>query len=186
VKTYRPFHQDDNGRWLMADPPGELPLFHLPKLIVPDLNPESEPVFIVEGEKCVCTLEETLGVLVTTSAHGSNGARKTDWEPLAGRDVVILPDNDKTGEQDYAATVASLLMQLSPQASVKIVELPGLPEKGDIVDWLEARNGKPTEEIKRELLELVNNAEVIREAAQTTKTKPKKKKPKRKVPPASW
>jgi putative DNA primase/helicase len=125
------------------------------------LKKESEPVFLVEGEKCVCRLE-TLGFLVTTSAHGAKGARITDWSPLAGRFVVILPDNDDSG-QTYQDTSASCLMQLSPRTMVKVLRLPGLPEKGDIVDWLDARNGKPVEEIKAELLELVKNAEAARE-----------------------
>jgi hypothetical protein len=164
-KDFAPFHRDENGGWRIADPPGDLPLFNLPKLLVPDFKPS--PVFLVEGEKCACVLEQMLDVLATTSAHGSKGARKTDWEPLAGRDVVILPDNDKTGDQDYAATGASLLLRLSPQAKVKIVKLPGLPEKGDIADWIAQRNGKPAQEIKAELFELVNKAKLLREAPET-------------------
>ena len=176
-KTYRPFHRDENGGWVTGDPPGKLPLFNLPKLIVPDLNPSSEPIFVVEGEKCVCDLE-TYGFLVTTSAHGAKGARKADWEPLAGRFAVILPDNDKTGEEDYSKVVTSILFGLSPRPAIKIVHLPGLPPKGDIVDWLAARNGKLSEEIKAELLELIKNAEPLREE-QTAEKKPKKRKRKR-------
>jgi putative DNA primase/helicase len=175
-KSYRPFHRDEAGRWVMADPPGKLPLFNLQKLLAPDLNPLSEPVFVVEGEKCVCELE-TLGVLVTTSAHGSQAEHKTDWRPLAGRVVVILPDNDETG-QDYAATVMQILMRLSARAIVKIVQLPGLPKKGDCIEWLEARKTQTRDEIKAELLELIKNAEVIREE-QTAETKPKKEKRKK-------
>ena len=83
---------------------------------------------------------------------------------MVGRKVVFLPDND-LGGQGYARSAAQILMQLSPQAKVKIVELPGLPEKGDCVDWIEARNGKPPEQIKAELLELAKNAEEIRQVA---------------------
>lgn len=155
-KSYRPFHRDEAGRWVMADPPGKLPLCNLQKLLSPDLNPLSEPVFVVEGEKCVCELE-TLGVLVTTSAHGSNSENKTDWQPLAGRNVVILPDADEGG-QGYAETVARMLMQLSPRAMVRIVELPGLPPKGDCVEWLEARKTQTRDEIKAELFQLIKNA----------------------------
>jgi hypothetical protein len=147
-KTFRPFHRQKPARWLMADPPGKLPLFHLPKLLAPENS--DQPIFVVEGEKCTCALEETLGVLATTSAHGAEAERKTDWKPLADRVVVILPDNDKSGRK-YAGTVEQILTKLSPAAKVKVVDLPGLPEKGDIVDWLEARNGKPPEEIKAEL-----------------------------------
>jgi len=162
-KDFRPFHKNSNDRWLIGDPPGELPLFHKSKLIAPDLNRSIEAIFVVEGEKCVCRLEDVLGVLATTSAHGSKSPHKTDWSPLAGRLIVILPDNDEPGQR-YAQKVAAFLMRLSPQARVKIVNLPDLPDKGDCVDWLKAHNGKPPAEIKAELLELVANAQLISEA----------------------
>ena len=156
-KEFRPFSRNGSG-WIVKDPPGKLPLFRLPELIAR----KSELVFIVEGEKRVCELA-TLGLLVTTSAHGAKSAHKTDWQPLAGREVVILPDNDAEGRV-YAQTVAGILTRLSPPAEVRIVELPGLPPKGDCVDWLEARDARTPEEITAVLLGLVKNAEVIREA----------------------
>src|SRR5207244_7300340 len=52
----------------------------------------------------------------------------------------------------------------SPPAVVQIVERPGLPPKGDCVDWLERRDAQTPEDIRAELLGLVQNAEVIREA----------------------
>ena len=164
-KQFRPFHQTAKG-WVIADPPGKLPLFDLPTLMAPDLNPSSEPVFVVEGEKCVCALRDKLGLLATTSAHGSKAPHITDWEPLAGRTVVILPDNDSPG-QGYAQTVAGILMQLSPSATVKTAKLPGLPPEGDCIEWIKARDSKPPEEIKAELLELVKDAEVIPPGAAT-------------------
>src|SRR5262249_988325 len=100
-KDFRPFHRNGSG-WVIADPPGKLSLFHLPELIA---RP-NEIVFIVEGEKCACELA-TLGLLVTTSAHGADSAHKTDWQALAGRNVVNLPDND-AGGRTYAETVARI------------------------------------------------------------------------------
>src|SRR4029450_2981972 len=97
-----------------ADPPSKLPLFRLPELIART----GELVFIVEGEKSACELA-TLGLLVTTSAHGAKSANKTVWQPLAGREIVILPDNDAEGRA-YAQTVARILSRLSPPAEVRI------------------------------------------------------------------
>jgi hypothetical protein len=97
-KDFRPFSRNGSG-WIAKDPQGKLPLFHLAELIA---RP-NERVFITEGEKCACELA-TLGLLVTTSAHGAKSAHKTDWQPLAGREVVILPDNDAEGRV-YAQTV---------------------------------------------------------------------------------
>jgi len=156
-KEFRPFSRNGSG-WIVKDPPSKLPLFRLPELIAR----LGERVFIVEGEKCACELA-ALKLLVTTSAHGAKSATKTDWQPLAGHEVVILPDNDAEGRA-YAQTVARILSRLSPPAKVRIVELPGLPPKGDCVDWLDARDARTPEEITAELLGLVTNTEVIREA----------------------
>ena len=49
--------------------------------------------------------------------------------------MVILPDNDQPG-RDHAQKVARSLHGIA--ASVKIVELPDLPAKGDVSDWLDA------------------------------------------------
>jgi hypothetical protein len=157
-KEFRPFHQNASG-WSMSDPPRKLPLFRLPAL----LARSRELVFVVEGEKCVCELE-TLGLPVTTSAHGAKSVHKTDWQPLAGRKVVILPDNDTEGRA-YAQTITEILIRLSPAAVIKIVELPGLPPKGDCVDWLEARDAQTPEDITAELLDIVKNAGVIQTSA---------------------
>jgi putative DNA primase/helicase len=61
------------------------------------------------------------------------GKWRTEYsESLRGRTVVILPDNDEAG-QHHAATVAAALLGVA--ASVRIVELPGLADKGDVTDW---------------------------------------------------
>jgi hypothetical protein len=70
---------------------------------------------------------------------------------LSGRHIVILPDNDLQG-QKHAKQVAASVAAIA--ASVKIVELPGLPDKGDVSDWLD---GSGTED---ELLRLVDQASV--------------------------
>jgi len=130
-KTFRPFHLTvDDGAWADGDPEGPLPLYRRGDVKrFPD-----EPVFLAEGEVKADTLA-TLGFLGIASAHGANGASETDWTPLAGRFVVILPDNDDPGRK-YARQVADMLLVLSPPAKVKIVALPGLPLKGDIIDWV--------------------------------------------------
>jgi putative DNA primase/helicase len=56
-------------------------------------------------------------------------------EYLRGRHVVVLPDNDGPGRK-HAEQVAAATHGTA--ASVRIVELPGLPEKGDVSDWLDA------------------------------------------------
>lgn len=123
-------------RWVLGGMPTPRPLYRLPDLLArPD-----EPIHITEGEKAADAAAE-LGLLATTSPHGAQSAAKADWSPLAGRDVVILPDADSAGAQ-YAADVASLLSKLSPPPSVRILQtgaggLDLQPDSGgDIHDWI--------------------------------------------------
>src|SRR5262249_7567512 len=62
-----------------------------------------------------------------------------DWtddcvNALAGRDCVILEDNDEAGRKKAQEAAAALHGRAK---SVRIVRLPGLPEKGDVSDWLD-------------------------------------------------
>lgn len=127
-KTFRPMHRNGDG-WSVGDPPGKLPLYRLPTL------KEADRVYILEGEGCVKRARK-LELTATTSAHGSNYARRTDWSPLRGAAVVILPDNDNPGRK-YADAVARILLELDPAARVKVVELPDLPKGGDIAEYVE-------------------------------------------------
>jgi putative DNA primase/helicase len=126
-KQFRPVHVSEDG-WRLGDPPGKLPLYNLPEVV------PAETVVVVEGEKC-CEIVHQLGLAGTTSSHGSKSAAKTDWTPLAGKNVVIIPDNDEAGES-YAVGVAYILSTLNPAPSIRILRLP-VREKGhDIEEWL--------------------------------------------------
>ena len=96
---------------------------------------DAETVYLVEGEKDVHTLEEW-GLVASCNSGGSASSKLyTGWgEYFKGRNIVILPDNDEPGRR-HAAAVATALI---PAASVRIVELPGLPPKGDVTDWRDA------------------------------------------------
>ncbi|MDP9479661.1 MAG: hypothetical protein M3R38_29025, partial [Actinomycetota bacterium] len=107
-------------------------LYNLPELI--DGVRSGLTIYHLEGPKDVETAREKLGVVATTSGSVSS------WRPefksfYTGADVVIAPDNDGPGHE-YAETVARDLMTVA--RSVKVVELPGLGEKEDLTDWLEA------------------------------------------------
>lgn len=128
-KDIRPvaLHADGWRIGAMLDP---RPLYGLPDLAA------VRHVVVCEGEKA-SDAAESLGFAATTSAGGSQAASKTDWRPLAGKEVWILPDNDGPGRK-YADTVAGVLAKLTPPPVVRIVELPNLPDEGDIVDWIDA------------------------------------------------
>lgn len=103
-------------------------LYHLP-----ELARSTGPTIFVEGEKDVHTAER-LGFAATTSPQGAGKASKVlDWSALAGREVVIIPDNDDVGER-HAEEVKAILSGLAEKC--EIIHLPGLPDKGDLSDWV--------------------------------------------------
>ena len=104
-------------------------LYRLPELLA---GQSDATVFIVEGEKDVDALAR-LGLLATTNAGGAGKWRTEYTEALRSRHVVVLPDNDEPGRR-HAEQVTEALASVT--ATVKIVELPGLPSKGDASDWL--------------------------------------------------
>lgn len=108
-------------------------------------------IHIVEGEKDADVLAER-GFVATTCRGGAGKWRDAYSESLKGARVVIIPDNDDPGRQ-HARQVAQALQGIA--AEVRILELPGLPEKGDVSDWFEA--GATDEKLR----ELVLNAPVF-------------------------
>jgi hypothetical protein len=94
--------------------------------------PLDQPILVCEGEKCADALWQA-GFPATTRAGGSS-----TWEPelnqhFAGRDIVILPDNDDAG-RSYARKVGESISLVA--STVNVCELPNLPIKGDVVDWI--------------------------------------------------
>jgi hypothetical protein len=89
-------------------------------------------VYYVEGEKAADELFWN-GLPGFTSMGGAGNAHNSDWSPVEGLHVLVLPDNDEIGRR-HAAQVSELCLSAGA-ASVRVVELPELPEKGDVVDW---------------------------------------------------
>jgi len=105
-------------------------LYRLPELI------KSAPraAWIVEGEKDADNLA-AIGLVATTNAGGAGKWRPEYSAALKGRRVFILPDNDEPGRK-HAQLVTESLTNIA--ASVRVIDLPGLPPKGDVSDWLAA------------------------------------------------
>lgn len=118
--------QRADGTWSL-DGVARVP-YRLPQITGPT-------VVIVEGEACVDTLWP-LGIQATCNVGGAGNWRPSDTEALkaAGvRDLVILPDQDEAGEKHASRVKASAL---EAGLAVRVVRLPDLPPKGDVVDWL--------------------------------------------------
>lgn len=129
-KDFKQRRPNGNGGWLWnLQGVWKVP-YHVPALVA---SPEGGTVYVVEGEKDVHALE-ALGLVATCNAMGAE-----KWLPeysawLVNRHIVILPDNDAAGER-HAMQVARSLTNV---ASVKVVTLPDLPDKGDVSDWIAA------------------------------------------------
>ena len=105
--------------------------YQLPELINAD---PSVVVYITEGEKDVDRLR-SLRLVATCNPGGAGKWLKPYSENfLRNRHVVVLPDNDEAG-LNHAEKVAKFTNGIA--ASLKVVELPDLPLRGDVSDWID-------------------------------------------------
>jgi hypothetical protein len=146
-KEFRPIHRVDSG-WRVGDPPGMLPLYREDEIT------GDGPIWVVEGEKC-CDASWQIGLQSITSAHGAISPQNSDWSRVAALHSIIniLADNDGPGEK-YALAVVKIILELNPAAQVRIVRLPGLPDGGDIVDFIDARDSMDSEAIAASIVAL--------------------------------
>lgn len=156
-KKVRPVSRTADGSgWCIGGMPTPRPLYGLPDLLA---TPAGSRVFVTEGEKAA-DAARAVGLMATTSPHGCESAGKADWSPVAGREVVILPDHDDAGE-GYADDVARLATAAGAK-SVRVVRLvdlwPEMPEGGDMADLLEHRGGD-ADPIRAEVEALANKAD---------------------------
>jgi putative DNA primase/helicase len=108
------------------------PLYRLPQVM--EAAAAGRTVFWVEGEKCVHALL-SVGLDATCTAGGADGRIPQDaGVALEGAKVVVLPDHDEPGRK-YAARVSAAL-----GGRARVVDLPGLADGEDVVEWLAAGN----------------------------------------------
>lgn len=100
----------------------------LPELI--EAIGQDHLILIVEGEGKVDLLR-SWNVPATCNAQGAKQWKPAHAEFLRGANVVILPDNNDPG-RDHADVVGASLQDIAK--SVRVLELPNLPPKGDVVD----------------------------------------------------
>lgn len=139
-KSFRQFRKVESG-WMPEAPPKPWKLYKLPDLT------EDYQIVVCEGEKAVEALWG-VGIVATTSPCGARKAKHTDWSALAGKPVVLWPDNDDVGI-DHMDGVEIELAKLTPQPKVRrinpadmnLIDADGhdveMPEKGDAADWVE-------------------------------------------------
>jgi putative DNA primase/helicase len=90
--------------------------------------------------------------VATTNAGGAGKWRAGYEAALRGARVAVVPDHDDAGRA-HGRRVAAALAPVT--AELAVVELAGLPEKGDVSDWIAARRreGGGNAELARELME---------------------------------
>jgi putative DNA primase/helicase len=140
-KDFRQRRPDGHSKWIWETKNVRKVLYRLPELIA---APADQWVFVVEGEKDADNLVRR-GLVATTNPGGAAKAvsgkpAKPKWRReynpfFRGRRVCILPDNDDCGRA-HAFEIARSLVPVA--ADVRIVTLTGLPDKGDVSDWLAA------------------------------------------------
>ena len=74
---------------------------------------------------------------------------------------MVLPDNDFKPGEGHKDAVAAILTRLTPTPTAKVVRLAGLPDGGDIVDWLDERDAHDSDELKAEIERMADVPEVI-------------------------
>lgn len=111
--------------------PDMRPLYNLPGVKV------AERIIWVEGEKCADDLNR-MGYTATCTLGGAGmltpkSAPSYDFSPLQGKELVIWPDNDASGQK-----VAKLVQDLAAKAGARSITMlsppRGKPEKWDASD----------------------------------------------------
>ena len=154
-KDFRQRRPDGSGKWKWSLNGTRRVLYNLPEVL------KAERVLVVEGEKDADNLKG-LGFIATTSPMGAGKWLPEYSQSLRGKDVVLLPDNDHQGRDHMIKAAESLN---GTAKSLKWLDLPGVPEKGDASDWLAKFADK--EEAAERLSIMIENAAAYK-AKQTT------------------
>ena len=128
-KTFRQARPCPGG-FEMKAPPKPWPIYNRTRV------QQADTVVVVEGEKCAHTLQN-FGIVATTSPAGAGKASYADWSMLAGKNIVLWPDNDDTGIK-HMKQVENILQALEPAPRVSIINPIefGLDNKEDVADFI--------------------------------------------------
>jgi len=156
-KTFRQRRPDVNGGHIWDMKGVKSVLYNLSEVL------KADEVICVEGEEDSDNLN-AIGFVSTTCSGGAGKFRPEHTEALRGKDVILIPDNDVPGNE-HMAQVAVLLKGIA--SSIKWLELPDLPEKGDASDWLKGYSN-PEDATERLAIMIENVAEFENKKDQET------------------
>ena len=156
-KSFRVYRPNGRGWEMGIDSPGgertKRVLYNLPALVTANL------VCLAEGEKDCDTLNSLqlypdsphIQVSATCNFDGAWQPSQSpkwleDYNPhFTGKGVFIFEDNDIPGRA-WSEHIAASVYRYA--AGVKIIRLPGLPEHGDVSDWMLSHT---VEELRQEI-----------------------------------
>jgi len=124
-KGFKQRQPNREGGWTWSLKGVELVPYNLPKVLA------AEEVIVVEGEKD-CDTAAAMGLVATTCPMGARKWRDAYNPFLKGKDIVLIPDNDTEGREHMMQVAISLNGNVN---SIKWIDLPDLPSKGDLSDW---------------------------------------------------
>ena len=146
-KSFKIRQPDGKGGWLYKKDNVRIVPYHLPEIR------NASKIIIVEGEKDADKLI-ALGITATTNPFGAGKWLDDFRQYFEGKKVILISDNDEPGRQHMHKVANSLQGQA---ASIRWLDLPDLPEKGDISDFIESFSSK--EEAAEKLAILIEGAE---------------------------
>ena len=132
-KDFRQRRPDPKGGWIWNIEGVRIVPYRLPELC--EAISSGKTVFVVEGEKDADNLAK-LGIAATCNSGGVGKWYSEHAAFLRGAGVVILPDNDEAGRKHAQTNVAGSLQGIA--ARVQVIDLPDLPPKGDVSNWIDA------------------------------------------------
>ena len=145
-KWIRSFHFNEAGKLQYGEPDfrkvypdgaGKKPLYQLSDIA----SVTDGSIYIFEGEQ-KAELAKRLGFNATTTG-GATTVDKHYLKPLRGHKVVLWPDYDSAGK-DWLLSIYSHLTDLNCTITVINASKLNIPEKGDIVDWVQLqKKGNP-------------------------------------------
>lgn len=125
-KSFRQRHADADGNWVWNMDGVERVLYQLPQIL------KSETVVVCEGEKDADTITR-LGWCGTTNVGGGGKWMDAYTESLAGKEVIVIGDNDEVGHEHVQKVFESVA------SAAKWVKLVKVPEAfKDVTEYVES------------------------------------------------
>ena len=141
-KDFRQGRRQGPGGWAHGIKDVRRVLYRLPEVV--EGVTANLWILVVEGEKDADALAQR-ELIGTCSPMGAGKWKREYSESLRGARVCILPDNDDPGRK-HGQAVGQALHGIASE--VRVLELPGVPDKGgDVSDWFGA--GGTTEEFQQ-------------------------------------